>query len=68
MGCRILEGDDGAALYCSTSMVAFGPIFDDGEAAEAFLKWLDGVDPRGFSDQELMTKYSSWLATLPEEP
>jgi len=75
MGVRILY-DDGrrsdysgsqAALYCSTSGVAFGPIFhndkdkDADERADAFLRWLP-TDPRQFSDAELMAKYSEWLA------
>ena len=49
MGVRVLydREADRAALYCSTSDVAFGPIFYDGdcahdaqERAEAFLDWL----------------------------
>jgi len=51
MGVHILSDRGGsvAALYCSTSEVAFGPIFHDGgspeykdadERAEAFLRWL----------------------------
>lgn len=67
MGCRILYDKDAdmAALYCSTTDVAFGPIFyDEGEGADAeaelFLKWLR-VDPRSFSDGELQSKYSEWV-------
>ncbi len=53
MGVRILhDSEQGyAALYCSTSDVAFGPIFNEGDAsfdykaaderAQAFLKWCD---------------------------
>ena len=52
MGVRILSDRDGkmAALYCSTSDVAFGPVFYDGDAPEykdaderaaAFLRWLE---------------------------
>ena len=74
MGVRILY-DDGrrrnysgsqAALYCSTSDVAFGPVFTEGydrdadERAEAFLRWLQ-TDPRRLTDSELQTKYSEWL-------
>ncbi len=48
MGCRVLYDSDQnqAALYCSTSDVAFGPVFSDWEQhdaqerAEAFLRWL----------------------------
>jgi hypothetical protein len=67
MGCRILydSESDYAALYCSTTMVAFGPIFhDEGEGAdaeaEAFMKWLVR-DPRTLSDGELQAAYSEWL-------
>ena len=51
MGVRILHDSESnqAALYCSTSDFAFGPIFNDGDdgehyandRAEAFLRWLD---------------------------
>ena len=57
MGCRILFDDSHyedslvtmACLYCSTTDVAFGPVFsgdpehdhDARERAEAFLRWLD---------------------------
>jgi hypothetical protein len=75
MGVRILY-DDGrrrdysgsqAALYCSTSDVAFGPVFSEGhgrdadERAEAFLKFLK-ADARSYDDRELMNKYSEFLA------
>jgi hypothetical protein len=42
MGCRILESRDGrmAALYCSTSDVAFGPLFESAEEAHHFCTWL----------------------------
>ncbi len=50
MGVRIVhDRDQGlAALFCSTSDFAFGPVFsrtrehDADERAEAFLQWLDG--------------------------
>jgi hypothetical protein len=72
MGVRILH--DGlqsmAALYCSTSDVAFGPVFTDGgapnyedasERAEAFLRWLP-QDARRYEDGRLQERYSEWLA------
>ena len=80
MGVRILY-DDGrrggysgsqAALYCSTSGVAFGPIFhndherDADERAEAFLRWLP-TDPRKYDDAELQSKYSEWLTQEPAQ-
>lgn len=67
MGVRILKGyGDMAALYCSTSGVAFGPVFSDDddhtadERAEAFCRFLK-QDARSFSDSELQLKYSAWL-------
>lgn len=67
MGCRILSdrADENAALYCSTTGVAFGPIFsDEGDGAEAeaelFCKWVE-VDPRRLTDSALQAKYSEWL-------
>ena len=58
-----------AALYCSTTDVAFGPIFSDGgapdyhdadERAESFLRFLKN-DARTYSDAELQAEYSAWL-------
>lgn len=60
MGCRILSGDEGAVLFCSTSMTAFGPVFESGDHAEDFVKWL-GDDPRHLTDRELADKYVCWL-------
>lgn len=41
-GVRINEDHDrvGACLYDSTSNDAFGPVFEDVEAAEGFLEWF----------------------------
>lgn len=69
MGVRILHDPraDEAALYCSTSCWAFGPVFSAKahrsaeERAEAFLRWLV-VDPRSIADQNVLErKYSEWL-------
>jgi len=55
MATMILEGvktneseDRAAVFYCSVTGLAFGPLMDDAEEAEAFLRWLDarGRDPR----------------------
>ena len=67
MAVRILyDGDhDMAALYCSTTDVAFGPIFTDEdchdgeERAEAFLRWLP-LDARRYSDFGLLEQYHLW--------
>jgi hypothetical protein len=68
MGVRILAGHidgssfTGACLYCSTTMQAFGPIFEDEFEAQDFLKWLpDEPDPRVYSSSELVGLYSEWL-------
>lgn len=71
MSVRILHDHDQnlAALYCSTSDVAFGPVFYDSDdskhgpedRARAFLRWLP-QDARRYDHAELETKYSEWLA------
>jgi hypothetical protein len=70
MGCRIMHDREQniAALYCSTSDIAFGPLFTDGdngqdagERAEAFCRWLP-VDPRGLDGPDLMMRHCDWLA------
>ena len=74
MGCRILHDRENniAALYCSTTDVAFGPVFyDEGgkdadERAEAFLRWLPD-DPRRYDESELQSRYSAWLAQEAEQ-
>jgi hypothetical protein len=67
MGIRILSGYldgshvSGACLYCSTSMTAFGPIFEDEFEAEAFVKWLPNEpDPRQYSSEKLDDLYCEW--------
>lgn len=68
MGVRILNDhyDSMAAMYCSTTDVAFGPVFneDDGhdasERIESFLRYLNGRDPRRMSETELLTAYAVW--------
>ncbi len=71
MGVRILTDRSGtfnvSALYCSTTDVAFGPLFcdddekDSEDRAESFLKWLPS-DARTYSHTELMGLYSAWCA------
>ena len=66
MGVRIIQGRfDGdsrgyAVLYCSTSMWAFGPVFEDEFQAQEFLDWLPD-DPRSYSDALLESKHVEWL-------
>lgn len=71
MGIRIINGDgpyDGACLYCSTSMWAFGPVFKDHSEAEDFLDWIgDGKDLRLMTDKELEGHYLDYLTSREEE-
>ena len=72
MGVRILQGNgegdsNYAVLYCSTSDWAFGPLFEDYEDAEAFLKWLV-VDPRVLLDSDLERKCSEFRVYREEHP
>ena len=65
MGIRIIESnsdtDSYAVLYCSTSMWAFGPVFEDAEQAEAFLDWFRPDDPRILTDAEWETEYAKFI-------
>lgn len=58
MSCRVISNceDDMACFYCSTTMLAFGPVMQNEEEANDFLKWLP-VDPRRYPDSELIAKY-----------
>ena len=75
MGVRILHDsdDETAALYCSTSEVAFGPLFhDEGNysaemRAESFLRFLGVRDARQFTDKGLLDLYGQWLAQEEEQ-
>jgi hypothetical protein len=67
MGLRILHDSEHghAALYCSTSDWAFGPVFYETDMASAadqaivFMNWLP-QDARRYNDGELEHKYSEW--------
>jgi len=72
MGVRVINDstEDLAALYCSTSMWAFGPVFhpdghtDAGAAALCFLDWWDGegfMDPRTVEDIDVEKRQLLWL-------
>lgn len=55
-----------AALYCSTTGRAFGPVFDGAYQASSFLRWLearDDRDPREIPADELdqlKDEFDSW--------
>lgn len=56
MSVRVTSTDGKAALYDSTSDVAFGPVFDTDDDARAFLEHLEEIgerDPRVIPAAEL---------------
>jgi hypothetical protein len=62
MSVRIMDRDDGAVLYFSTSMWAFGPVFEDVHQAKRFLEWMRSeCDPRTMSDSTLDRVYIDFL-------
>jgi hypothetical protein len=74
MGLRILGGDEQAAMFCSTSMTAFGPVFMPNEAhlldalevAELFT--LLHPDCRSWDTGQVDTAYAElreWLDKCP---
>lgn len=67
MGVRITH--DCVTLYCSTSMWAFGPVFEDADQAESFLQWANkhvGRDLRLLTDEDLSRVHSNWLSSTAE--
>lgn len=73
MGVRILDDCDVAVLYCSTSDIAFGPVFYSqkehwgAERAMSFLRFLGARDARSFSEKALIDLYGQWLAQEEEQ-
>lgn len=69
MGCRIMVGSEEgsnntqAILFCSTSMVCFGPVMDSPETADAFCEFVDG-DPRSSPIDELMDDWNQFCEEL----
>jgi hypothetical protein len=59
MGVRITDADN-VALYCSTTGVAFSPVFMDYMAAEDFLEWLQ-KDARLYTEAELLELKARWI-------
>jgi len=68
MGVHILEDqtDNHKALYCSTTMQAFGPIFYEDDDVSDFLEWLP-LDARTYTDGDLNNKYYDWKRELEDE-
>src|SRR5215469_1251870 len=50
MGIRNTERDFAVAIYDSATGFAFGPTFESGDEADAFLQWTDEVEPRDIRD------------------
>lgn len=67
MGTRILEGVQGgdshgrAVLYDSVTGIAFGPVFEDSDTAQAFLDFLSPTDARKLSPKGLEVRYAAFL-------
>jgi len=61
MGVSIIKSEDTElqAMYCNTTMWAFGPIFEADEDVQSFIDWL-GQDPRSLEDNELELIVSKW--------
>ena len=53
-------------LYCSTTGIAFGPVFASSFDAEDFLDWFSknsvSPDPRDLTPTELVVAYAKWQA------
>ena len=72
MSVRILQGDgegdsQGAVLYCGTSNIAFGPVFEDAEYAQGFLDFWEARtkgarsgDPRQLSPAAMIKAVTQW--------
>lgn len=67
MGLRLLPSRGPTRLYCSTSEVAFGPLFQGEYEALAFLNYYaeryPGIDVRALPDAEIERVYRAWQAT-----
>ncbi len=68
IGTLINESEDsqGAALYCSTTRKAFGPLFDSEELAHDFITFVEeqeGCDPRHLTPIELDRAHREFLDT-----
>ena len=63
MGVRVTDKTN-VCLYCSTTGVAFGPVFASSFDAEDFLGWWnthdDATDLRDLTPTELVAAYARW--------
>lgn len=54
-----------SVMYCSTTGIAFGPLFDNIDAAEFVDTMLaNGVDPRTLTPSDLATAIEDWEETF----
>jgi hypothetical protein len=51
---------DVAVMFCTTTDLAFGPLFHGGDELEAFLEYLGSVDPRSLAEDELETRLTAF--------
>ena len=65
MACWIVSDPKlGRACFAdSVTEVAFGPMFEDADAAEEFQEWL-GHDPRRHSTDELCELKLNWMQSI----
>lgn len=67
MAVGYIENKDGEkALYCTTTMHAFGPILYEEDDVEDFLEWLT-LDARSYTDSDLTSKYYEWREQREQE-
>lgn len=78
MAVCVISNGENAALYCTSSDWAFGPVFgndvldlsetsDPEGRAERFIKWCrekKGCDVRELSDSDMQSAYSDWLEDI----
>lgn len=65
MGVRVTANEGKAALFDSTSGLAFGPVFDSADEATEFLEHLTEIgerDPREIAAGELARLHAEWDA------
>lgn len=67
MACLILESDRFTCFADSVTEVAFGPLFDSVEDAEAFQEWI-GVDPRRWTTHQLCGLKAQWAKSREFDP
>lgn len=67
MSVGIIGDANRAALYCDTTDVAFGPVFESTDHAEDFLAWLGRVGRADETGEALPGKLA-WLVGIDADP